>query len=55
MKSGNLNFLNPLGHSRPVTGLIFLRYVLKVLRHGDYVSRSVGFYGLTAFSDTVVR
>jgi hypothetical protein len=24
MKSGNLNFWNPLGHSRPVTGLLYL-------------------------------
>jgi len=24
MKFGNLNFWNPLGHSRPVTGLIYL-------------------------------
>jgi hypothetical protein len=24
MKSGNLNFLEPLGHSRPVTGLLYL-------------------------------
>jgi hypothetical protein len=24
MKSGNLNFLEPPGHSRPVTGLLYL-------------------------------
>jgi hypothetical protein len=24
MKSGNLNFWNPLGHSRSVTGLLYL-------------------------------
>ena len=24
MKSGNLNFRNPLGHSRPVTGLLYI-------------------------------
>jgi len=27
MKSGNLNFLDPLGHSRPVTGLLYLLYM----------------------------
>jgi hypothetical protein len=26
VKSGNLNFWNPLGHSRPVTGLLYLFY-----------------------------
>jgi hypothetical protein len=28
MKSGNLNFWNALGHSRPVTGLLYL-YMFK--------------------------
>ena len=28
MKSGNLNFWNPLGHSRPVMGLLYLYWVV---------------------------
>ena len=44
MKSGKLNFWNPLGHSRPVTGLLFLYLdpiseVKKSSRRGAYVSR----------------
>jgi len=33
MKSGNLNFLEPLGHSRPLMGLFYL-YVL-----GEYLTK----------------
>jgi len=30
MKSGNLNFLEPSGHSKPVTGLLYLYLYLKL-------------------------
>ena len=32
MKSGNLNFLKPLGHSRAVTGMLYL-YLTDCIRH----------------------
>ena len=32
-KSGNLNFLNPLGLSRPVTGLLYLYTTILILMH----------------------
>jgi len=31
IKSGNLNFLEPSGHSRPVTGLLYLLFASSVL------------------------
>jgi len=33
MKSGNLNFLQPSGHLRPVTGLLYLIYWLYWREH----------------------
>jgi len=40
MKSGNLNFLESLGHSRPVTGLLYL-YVAVVFKY-TYIKKRVG-------------
>ena len=52
MKSGNLNFLEPSGHSRPVTGLLYLYLYWAKLEwpvRSIKSSRTVtlrGFYGI---------
>jgi len=41
MKSENLNFLNPLGHSRSVTGLIYLYFSHVSSKHVLLIRRSI--------------
>ena len=47
MKSGNLNFLQPVGHSRPVTGLLYL-FTLSLISRS--LSPSLAKIGFTSSS-----